>query len=192
MKILDSLKLFHSSYQLLNADLDAVEGSYGVNLGRTERREHTQDETFYPQFTSAVRTEAAQMARHYEIFYCLENSIRELVTAQLVATVGDDWWSTVPDAVKDNVKRNYDRERESGITLRSSEMIDYTTFGELGDIIRANWQVFGAIFKSERALTKILNSLNSLRAPIAHCSLLADDEVLRLQLSLRDWFRLMS
>jgi hypothetical protein len=33
-------------------------------------------------------------------------------------------------------------------------------------------------------------SLNTLRAPIAHCSPLGEDEVVRLQLAVRDWFRL--
>jgi len=33
-------------------------------------------------------------------------------------------------------------------------------------------------------------NLNTLRGPIAHCSPLAPDEVLRLQLTVRDWFRL--
>jgi hypothetical protein len=34
-------------------------------------------------------------------------------------------------------------------------------------------------------------SLNSLRGPVAHCVPLAEDEALRLQLAVRDWFRLM-
>ena len=36
-----------------------------------------------------------------------------------------------------------------------------------------------------------MTSLNMLRGPIAHCCPLADDEVLRLQLTVKDWFRLM-
>lgn len=36
-----------------------------------------------------------------------------------------------------------------------------------------------------------MTMLNSLRGPIAHCSPLADDEVVRLRLAVRDWFRLM-
>lgn len=36
-----------------------------------------------------------------------------------------------------------------------------------------------------------MNSLNLLRGPIAHCSPLAEDEVVRLKLTLKDWFRLM-
>jgi hypothetical protein len=77
------------------------------------------------------------------------------------------------------------------MTVRSSDPIDFTTFGELGEIIKSNWDVFGAMFNSIRALEKVLANLNTLRGPIAHCSPLAEDEVLRLQLSVRDWFRLM-
>jgi hypothetical protein len=33
--------------------------------------------------------------------------------------------------------------------------------------------------------------LNMLRGPIAHCCPVSDDEVLRLQLTVKDWFRLI-
>jgi hypothetical protein len=69
--------------------------------------------------------------------------------------------------------------------------MDFTTFGELGEIIKANWDVFGGIFDSPKAVERVMANLNTLRAPIAHCSPLAPDEVLRLTLSVRDWFRLM-
>ena len=107
---------------------------------------------------------------------------------------GDSWWSTpnvispiVTKAVSDRVQKEVD----SGVTPRSQDAIDYTTFGELGEMIKSNWAVFGAIFTSQKAVEKVMASLNTLRGPIAHCSALAEDEVLRLQLSLRDWFRLM-
>jgi len=38
---------------------------------------------------------------------------------------------------------------------------------------------------------EVFARLNTLGGPIAHCSFLGEDEVLRLKLSLRDWFRLM-
>jgi len=66
-----------------------------------------------------------------------------------------------------------------------------TTFGELGDIVRANWQRFSDTFNIEKAFSKVMTNLNLLRAPIAHCSALAEDEVVRLRLTLADWFRLM-
>lgn len=74
--------------------------------------------------------------------------------------------------------------------LRSQDPLDYTAFGELGEIIKSNWQLFGGIFSSVKAVERVMASLNTLRSPIAHCSPLAEDEVVRLRLSLRDWFRL--
>ena len=83
------------------------------------------------------------------------------------------------------------RERDSGMTMRSEDQLDFTTFGELAEIIKANWSIFGSIFNSVKAVEKVMNSLNALRGPIAHCTILAEDEALRLRLSVRDWFRLM-
>lgn len=72
-----------------------------------------------------------------------------------------------------------------------TDPIDFTTFGELGEIIKKNWDVFDSLFTSVRAVEKVMSSLNTLQGPIAYCSLLAEDEVLRLRLAVRDWFRLM-
>ena len=102
------------------------------------------------------------------------------------------WWATaVPQTVRENVRVNMQRERDSAVTQRSEREIDYTTFGELGDIVRQNWQTFSDTFNTEKAFTRVMNNLNVLRGPIAHCSPLAPDEVVRLKLTVRDWFRLM-
>lgn len=83
------------------------------------------------------------------------------------------------------------KERESGIAVRSHDPIDFTTFGELGEIIKSNWIDFTDIFQDIKALEKVIATLNVLRGPIAHCKPLAEDEVVRLHLSVRDWFRSM-
>ena len=77
------------------------------------------------------------------------------------------------------------------MTRRSTDELDYSTFGELTVIITSNWDIFGGSLSSRSAVTKVMASLNSLRGPVAHCSPLAEDEVVRLQLAVRDWFRLM-
>jgi hypothetical protein len=69
--------------------------------------------------------------------------------------------------------------------------LDYTNFGELSEIIKTNWDVFGALLNSKKAVERIMATLNTLRNPIAHCSELAEDEAHRLRLSMRDWFRQM-
>lgn len=194
----DALKVFHLNRSLLEADLRRLEERHDVRLLPDVQASDDRDETFYPQFPRSLRDAARQMAQHYEIFYCLENFIRDLVIEQLEAANGDDWWNideprvVVPQVVKDNVTRNIQRERDAGVTLRSSALIDYTTFGELSTIIDSNWESFGDMFNSRRGLVSVLGRLNLLRGPIAHCSALSEDEVLRLRLTLADWFRLMS
>lgn len=187
----DRLKLFHMTNSLLRRDLGEVERAHGIDLGLAEGTTFETD-AYYLQFPAAIRADAAAIAEHYKLFYCLENSIRDLVADQLLAVNGTDWWeNAVPDAVKENVTKNIKREQEAGMTTRSPDLIDYTTFGELGEIIQANWDVFADTFNNRKATAKVLSSLNLLRGPIAHCSPLAEDEVLRLRLALRDWFRLM-
>jgi hypothetical protein len=105
---------------------------------------------------------------------------------------GEDWWTAaVPEAVRKNAEGNHKKELSSGVTPRSTELIDFTNFGELGEIIKSNWDIFGDMFRDVRAVEKVLATLNTLRAPIAHCKSLAEDEELRLHLGLQDWFRQM-
>jgi hypothetical protein len=115
------------------------------------------------------------MARHYEIFYCLEISIRQLIMERLKEEAGADWWDvSVPEQIRRNAEENRKRESEMGMTPRSDEMIDFTTFGELGQIINSNREIFGDTFRDLKAVSRVLTSLNSLRAPIAHCCPLAE------------------
>ena len=190
MKTEDRIKLFGMSHSLVERELDKVEKSLSLDLQRGIPDE--KDEDYYPQFPASLRAEAARMAQHYELFYCLEKSIRALVAETLQAQYGESWWGAhAPEKVRQSAEFNINRERDSGVTLRSEAEIDYTTFGELGEIVKANWASFDSILSSEKAFTKIMTSLNMLRAPIAHCCPLAEDEVVRLKLTVKDWFRLM-
>jgi hypothetical protein len=190
MKNEDRIKLFGMSQSLVERDLDRVEKTYKIDLERSSSDD--KDEDYYPQFSSAHRKEAADMSRHYELFYCLEKSIRSLIADTMKAAKGEAWWNdSVPAPIQENVRSNIRREIDSGVTARSDAEIDFTTFGELGEIVRKNWPDFDSLFSSEKAFTKIMTNLNMLRGPIAHCCPLAEDEIVRLRLSVRDWFRLM-
>lgn len=194
MDKVSAIKSFGMTNMLLEADLDAIEEKYQLDLGRGRDTGNRIEDKYYPQFDASLRAEAKRMSQHYEIFYCLEKSIRQLIVDVFETTGDSDWWGNlVPDAVKANAKKSISREKESAVTPRSTEQIDYTTFGELGEIIKSNWPLFGGVvFNDLRAMEKVMSALNSLRNPIAHCSPLAEDEVLRLELALRDWFRIIS
>lgn len=189
----ERIKLFAISNQLLENDLDRVEDELAIDLGRTHTKVVETDRDYYPQIDSDIRVEAASMARHYEVFYSLEKSIRGLICDSLEAAEPAGWWDSarVPPALRTEVEKRMKKEIDFGVTPRSSEPIDFTTFGELGEIIKANGDVFDGIFNSSKAVEQVMARLNTLRGPIAHCSPLAEDEVVRLRLSVRDWFRLM-
>lgn len=192
----DALKLFAVTSQLVEHDLDRVERENGIDLQRGHRKTIEADQDYYPQIETAIRAEAAAMAPHYEVIYSLETSMRRFVDDLLTTAEADNqdpWWESgrVPAQIKRDAEGRRKREIDTGMTPRSPEPLDFTTFGELGEIIKANWDVFGGIFSSVKAVESVMARLNSLRGPVAHCSPLAEDEVVRLRLSVRDWFRLM-
>ncbi|QSX28982.1 hypothetical protein JYB88_12035 [Shewanella cyperi] len=189
----EKLKLFAISNQMAERSLDYIEKELRLDLGRDFDPEKDKDEEYYPQFEHMIRVQAREMAVHYELFYCLEVSIRKLIQEKMTAELGDDWWhrAEIPEHIKKNVKENIQREIDSAFSQRADHEIEYTTFGELGEIVRKNWDHVGDIFNSQKAFNRVMNSLNLLRGPIAHCSPLAADEVVRLKLTVGDWFRLM-
>lgn len=185
------IKLFGVTNQIAELDLKRIEDKFKIDLGRNKKIVR-KDNVYYPQFDLDVRNEASQMAKNYEIFYCLEKTIRKMISDKMLSAVGEDWWDTkVPQHIKDEVKKRIKDESNAGVTIRSDEEIDYTTFGELAVIIKSNAAVFGDIFTNPNGIDRVMSNLNTLRGPIAHCSKLAEDEELRLQISVRDWFRLM-
>jgi len=188
---LSKIKLFALANSLAENELDKIESEFDLNLGRIEKKE-VQAKSYYLQFNSDYRKEARMMAQHYEVFYCLEKSIRSLVVQLMFEKYGENWWDKVKEEIRKAVDLNIKREEESGFTIRSEVKIDYTTFGELSQIVTGNWEAFETLFtRGQRSFQKIMNNLNQLRGPIAHCCPLAEDEIVRLELTVKDWFRIM-
>jgi hypothetical protein len=192
-RIDDHIRSFGVSGMMICDDIKAIETRFGIDLGHTPPLASEAAGEYYPQFEQTVRSEASEMAQHYELFYCLEKSIRKLISETLQESEGVEWWDKgrIPVATVEDVKNNIQRELDGGVTRRSDSPIDYTTFGQLSGIITSNWDLFGTFFGSRRAVEKVMASLNMLRGPIAHCCPLADDEVLRLRLAVKDWFRMI-
>jgi hypothetical protein len=106
MKIDDQIKLFGLNNLSIEAGIKKAEKQIGIAIRQAEPNED-KDEEFYPQFPEHIRNEAEDMARHYEIFYCLETSIRQLVVDRLKEEVGTGWWLTsVPEQIRRNAEDN--------------------------------------------------------------------------------------
>lgn len=193
---MNEVELFILKAGATNAQLHQALQAPDVALVRSEI-EHATDKLVaghLEQVDASIRQNAERMSEFYKIFYILENDIRNLVEETLEDAVGETWWSSsVPQVVQDSVKRNVDREADEGLIARSDREIDYTNFGELGEIIKANWNSFAGIFANTtiNGVQRVIKKLNLARGPIAHCNLLTEDEVVRLKLTVRDWYKLM-
>jgi hypothetical protein len=138
--------------------------------------------------------DAERMSEFYKLFYALENDMRDLIESTMIDSKGEKWWEqTVPPFVRDNAQKNYDREASEGLPPRSDRLIDYTTFGELGEIVKENWDIFSGMFSNatRNRVLRVINRLNLVRGPIAHCNFLPEEEAIRLKLAIRDWYKLM-
>lgn len=190
MKIENQIRLFGTTGLQIQSELEGIQKEYNVDLGKEFENSSSEVEEYFPLFPEQYRREAEAMSEPYKIFYCLENSVRETIALVLSEKHESDWWEKkIPEDIRKKVELNRKRELEAGVTPRSENPIDYTTFGELSVIINKNQKDFSGIFTSTTAVNKVLAILNTLRGAIAHCKPLAKDEVLRLQLAVGDWFR---
>ena len=90
----NALRAFGMSGMLITDDLRAIESRLRLDLGHARGPTTLNPVDQYPQFEQAVRAEAIAMSSHYEVFYCLEQSIPKLDSQTLHDSVGADWWKS--------------------------------------------------------------------------------------------------
>jgi len=179
----------------ISSNLSRIERQFGIELGHDIAVPKGRKAAEYEQFEAALRIEAARMSEFYEVFYCLENSIRKLVADIMIEADGADWWNGTrvdEKRIREPAALRRKKEVDSGISPRSEQLIDYTTFGELSQLITDNWELFDPVFQSKTAVSNVSNQLNLLRGPIAHCNPTDELEQERLNLAVRTWFKIMS
>ncbi len=190
------LELYMLKCSVITRDLARVMGELSLRDERSEIERHTDGlvEGHLNQIDYQILSDARKMGEFYPIFYALENDIRQLIGETMDVAYPQGWWTSyTPQAVRENVEKNKQREEAEGIPPRSNRNIDYTTFGELGEVIKENWNVFSGIFSnaSKGRVLRVINRLNLARGPIAHCGILPVEETVRLKLTVRDWYSLM-
>jgi len=190
------LELFVLKNAVITQDLRStlVAQRVGNTRGMLEAQADSLVAEYLRQVDFETLADAERMSEFYKLFYALENDMRDLIESTLADSKGGNWWTdAVPQAVRDNAQKNCEREASEGLPPRSDRLIDYTTFGELGEIVKENWEVFSGMFSNatRNRVLRVINRLNLVRGPIAHCNLLPEEEAIRLRLAIRDWYKLM-
>lgn len=188
---MNKLKLFSMKNLLLETELARLENS-GIEIEhlRTIKKDEVVD---IELFETDIRNRAKRMADFYVLYFCVENTIRRLISERLSEKYGANWWDEkVPEGVKKNVKDGQEKEKDAVISLRSDDPLSYTNFGELIDILNSNWDDFSDTIRSRKAMQQVLSQFNLSRNVIAHSCELNDDEIKRLELLVKDWLRIQT
>ena len=189
--ISNKLKIFGMQNFMLEADLARIERD-GVEIGHADTLQRD-DVVDTELFEADIIEQGEKMADFYILYYSLENTIRRLISGRLQEKYGSNWWEEkAPAGVKSGVADKQKKEKDTPMSIRSEEPLSYTNFGELIDIVNANWSDFSDTIRSQRAMQQVLIQFNSIRNVIAHSNELSEDEIIRLKLLIKDWFRIQT
>lgn len=185
----DQVRLFGMRNLMLESDLINLEkNGIAIDHANTIKKDELVDTDL---FEADILKSAQNMAKFYILYYSLENTIRRLISGRLYEKYGAEWWELkVPGGVKTGVSDKQKKEKDTPMSIRSDDPLTYTNFGELIDILNANWSDFSDTLRSQKATQQILSQFNLVRNIIAHSVELNDDEILRLELLVKDWFRI--
>jgi HEPN superfamily Swt1-like protein len=176
---------------LASKDLEELARTLPTQTGplvSSETSEEATDPSWYPAPLVAA---ANRVSRAYYRLYLFENQVRRLIESVLLEAKGAAWWEDcVPEPVRNEAVRK--RDEEGGARFhhpRGDKLIDFASLRELGKIIEQNWGDFEDIlYRKEWVLGK-LEELRLTRNAIAHMSDVAEDDLSRLDMILKDWNR---
>jgi hypothetical protein len=141
-------------------------------------------------FSPRILASARRMASVYVLIFSLENSARELIADRLRDRKGADWWDSVPNSIRKKVEDLRAKEKLNRYhTDRSTELLGYTFFGNLAQIIIANWTDFSDLFPDQAWVTSRFNDLELSRNIVMHTGILPEFEIERVESIARDWLR---
>lgn len=190
---LHELEAFLFRVVTANAEVERMESS-GHLLARLDAHAVTADKGALGNFGIAAQTQARRMGEVYELLYCLENSVRELVQNTLVEYYGaEDWWTKgVTDPMRKGAeKRKADDLKARWHGPRGDSLINYLDFPQYGEIIVHQWALFEDLLGDSDWVVSYFSEMNRSRRALAHTGTLGESDVERMDLRVRDWLRVV-
>jgi hypothetical protein len=145
-------------------------------------------------FSFNARVQARRMGDVYELLYCLENSVRELIESTLREVFGPEtWWSEgVPERLRKAAeKRKQDELKARWHGPRGESLLNYVDFPQYGDVIVAQWDHFDELIGDQDWLVNYFAEMNRTRRSLAHAGTLTETDVERMEFRVREWLRVV-
>ena len=138
---------------------------------------------------------AQRSAEGYKLFYVFENFLRDFVLDVLSEADPNNWWAKIPKDVQDDVTRmEATEEQKQWMALNSRSKLALTTLPQLLKIIEENqnWKDYFELILRDKSLIQEARHICHIRNTICHMSDVLDEEIERVKMVMRDWFRVIS
>ncbi|UVW34199.1 Swt1 family HEPN domain-containing protein [SAR92 clade bacterium H455] len=134
---------------------------------------------------------AKSMSVVYTAIAAFESSVRSLVTKTLVEKYKEEWWEKgASNGVRDRAqKRMEDEQNAKWHAQRGQDAINYTTFGDLKNIMQNNWDAFEDLIGNLAWASGIFEVIERSRNVIMHSGSLEREDIERLGVNIRDWVK---
>jgi hypothetical protein len=188
---MDDLRTWLFRAMMFEADAEELRSS-GIRIGADQREfeQSLMEETLRP-FSIDLRNNALRMSRLYALIYCFENAIRQLIRERLEEEFGGSWWDDrVPAKIRTQAESRQKKDNEnSWLEGQTGSGLLYIEFGQLADIIIANWSCFEDVIPTQHWVKQRLDEIEQARNFIAHNRLLLPGEFARIEVYVGDWNR---
>ena len=139
--------------------------------------------------------EALMVSETFQLFYVLENYLRDFILNVLSEADKENWWNSVPKDVRDKVAEYEDTEESKRwMNLNPRGKLALTTLPQLLRIMDKdnNWKTHFQDLVLDKALIAQTRLIAHTRNTICHMSPIAEEEHERVQQVMRDWFRVVA
>jgi hypothetical protein len=151
------------------------------------------DRTVLDEFSMEARTKAKRMGRTYELLFCLENSMRELIERTLKEVEDLNEWT---DGIKPDILANARNREEQDEAARwhgprGGSLLSYLDFPDLGAIVLHRWDDFADLLGDRRWVEGYFREMNPTRRALAHTGDLTEFDVQRMEMRVQEWLRVV-
>ena len=186
---MDDLYQFVCRGVLTDASLDKA-GRKRKQLFGSEEASRIRTALSYEMLDDDQLAEGQRMALVYTAVHAFENSVRQLVQKTLADVHKEQWWDKTPERIKKKVAtRIEDDAKFRWHGTRGGSEIMYCDFGDLSSIVVTNWTEFEDILVNLEWCKALLNTLEKSRNIVMHGGILAQEDIERIGMNIRDWIR---
>ena len=142
-----------------------------------------------PEVVSA----ANQAAEAYRLFFVFEAYLRELIVEVLSNDPAVPWWDKIPADVRKAIgDLEETEETKSWRALGTRDKSSLMTYPQLIRVIDECWKDGFVDLLRDKTLVQEARALSHLRNTVAHMTPISDEEIERVRLTMRDWFRMVA